>query len=124
MDSATIDQTSGPGTDLDVVPLDADPGVVPVEVPATSKAPARQRARGKAPARQRTSGDEPKKHRKQVSLHEDVQELIWEASELLGMENSPTVKAALKLLIQHAERRGIRRKTDDEVIDDLLGGGK
>lgn len=124
MGSATIEDTNEHGTDLEVVPLDADLDVAPVEVPTTSKAPAKPRAKGKAPARQRASGDEPRKNRKQVSLHDDVQELIWEASELLGMENSPTVRAALKLLIQQAERRGIRRKTDDEVIADLLGGSK
>jgi hypothetical protein len=61
--------------------------------------------------------------RKAVSLYEDTQALIWEASELLGMDNDPTVKAALMLLLKEAAKRGIRRKSNDEMIEEIVSGG-
>lgn len=83
-------------------------GTPPITMLPTSKARGRQDA---------TRGS-----RKAVSLYEDTQALIWEASELLGMDNDPTVKAALKLLLKEAARRGLRRPTQDEMIDKIVDG--
>ena len=59
--------------------------------------------------------------RRAISLYEDTQGLIWEASDRLNMTNDATVKAALKLLLKEAERRNLRRKTDEEMIDEIVG---
>ena len=74
---------------------------------------------GQARSRQAT-GTKPQ--RKAVSLKEDTQQLIWDAADQLGMENDPVVKAALRLLIKTAKERGIRRKTQEEMIDEIVGG--
>lgn len=74
---------------------------------------------GQSRAKQETG---TKQRRKAVSLYEDTQALIWEASDLLGMDNDPVVKAALMLLLKEAAKRGIRRKSNDEMIDEIVGG--